>query len=220
MVERVYLKTQVYEYIKSAIVNNELNSESIYSEQQFADLLNVSRTPIREAVLRLNQEKLVTIHPNKGFSLRLMNRKELRELFEFRYVLEGYCCQLIVNESDGLKKDSFIRELEELLSLEEETIDEQNDSKHHMEVDFEFHYKIIEYSSNSLISNQYYRLRNQMSILGIESYKRKGRPKQTLDEHKEITNALRKKDDSIVLKILNTHLTNAEDILASMEIRE
>lgn len=90
-IKRIALKEQAYNYLKNAILEVEIESRGIYSEQHFADRLNVSRTPIREAVLQLSQEGLVEIHPHLGVSIRELSAAEIEELFQVRTAIEGYC---------------------------------------------------------------------------------------------------------------------------------
>ena len=80
MIKRITLKKQAYDYLYQALLEGQIEESRIYSEQYFAELLGISRTPVREAVMQLSQEGFLQIHPNKGFSLHRMNLKELDDL--------------------------------------------------------------------------------------------------------------------------------------------
>ena len=78
MLKKVSYKEQVYQYLKTALIKGELRTGEIYSEQQLADQLNVSRTPVREAVMQLTHEGMLEVRANRGWTVRPVSEEDLR----------------------------------------------------------------------------------------------------------------------------------------------
>ena len=84
MIKRITLKHQAYDYLYHAVLKGEILPTQVYSEQYFADLMGISRTPVREAVMQLSQEGFLQVYPNKGFSVKKVKAEEVEELFGYR----------------------------------------------------------------------------------------------------------------------------------------
>jgi DNA-binding GntR family transcriptional regulator len=82
------LHAQAYEHIKAAIIAGEIESNHLYSVNQFAALLGVSRTPVREALLLLEQQGLLIMDRNRGFRVRPMTDSDIIEIIKLRHMLE------------------------------------------------------------------------------------------------------------------------------------
>jgi DNA-binding GntR family transcriptional regulator len=82
------LSRQAYRTIKNMILRNELRQGEFISEASLQERLGIGRTPIREAVLQLSQDKLVTIYPRKGIAVASISPKSVRDIFEVRSILE------------------------------------------------------------------------------------------------------------------------------------
>ena len=90
MLQKVSYKEQIYQYLKEAIIKGDLKPGEIYSEQQFADKLNVSRTPVREAILQLKSEDLVEIYNNRGLGIKPLTEADLEQIIQARIAIENY----------------------------------------------------------------------------------------------------------------------------------
>jgi len=88
MVDRVNITDQVYAYLRESIVSGELKSGSQHSVYRLAEQLGVSRTPVREAVLRLADTGMVTVERNRGIRIRGVTVEDIRDVFEMRLLIE------------------------------------------------------------------------------------------------------------------------------------
>ncbi len=102
-------RKRVYQEIKKAIVNGTIGFDMRLSEESFAKLFCVSRTPIREAIFQLVQEGLVTKKDNSHFYVKRPTEEELDEIAEVRIVLQGMLIDRLIDKSD----DSLVMELEQ-----------------------------------------------------------------------------------------------------------
>ena len=97
------LQTKAYEYIKECILKNSFDYDTIYSETKMAQEIGVSRTPMRDALHRLAQERYIDIIPSKGFRIHQMTRQDIIETFQIRSAIEGYCTLQITKEYQTTK---------------------------------------------------------------------------------------------------------------------
>jgi len=85
---REALSQQAYRTIKSMILTNELHQGEFINEALLQEKLGIGRTPVREAVLQLSRDRLITIHPRKGIEITRISAKAIRDIFEIRSILE------------------------------------------------------------------------------------------------------------------------------------
>ncbi|MEN2739570.1 GntR family transcriptional regulator [Microbacterium sp. X-17] len=88
MTDRDNLKEQAFVFLRDAIISGQLEDQSLNSVYRLADLLDMSRTPVREAVLQLAEAGMVTIERNRGVRIHGLNTQKIRDIFELRLLLE------------------------------------------------------------------------------------------------------------------------------------
>jgi DNA-binding GntR family transcriptional regulator len=209
-IKRSFLKTQVYDYLKEQIINNRLDINEIYSEQYFSNILNISRTPIREAILQLSHEKLIEIQPNRGFLIRLITEEELKEIYEIRKVIEGYCCAQLARNHILPEAKNVLKNLGNYINHMQEDISCEKGSLSFMDDDSDFHMDIVKYSQNNHMINIMLDLRAQIKSIGVETFKIEGRKETTINEHNMIFLALTAGDSTKAREALENHLINGE----------
>ena len=92
------LKDQAYQQLLAMIWSGRLEHDVIYSLNEVAKELDISRTPVRDAVHRLHDEKRLDLLPSRGFRLHRMTAEEFRQLHHFTVAIEGYCIVSLVEE--------------------------------------------------------------------------------------------------------------------------
>jgi len=134
-----------FQAIKQAIMRNELSPGNIYSEQKIAKELGVSKTPVHQALLDLENKGFVTILSRKGFKVNILSGKNIRDMFELRRALER---AVILKITPRLTAES-IKELEKLIK----NIDRSRDPVDFQKHDRAFHRYLASLSKNSYIIN-------------------------------------------------------------------
>jgi len=134
-----------FQAIKQAIMRNELSPGTIYSEQKVAKELGVSKTPVHQALLDLENKGFVTILSRKGFKVNILSEKNIRDMFELRRALER---AVILKVTPRLTAGS-IKELEKLIK----NIDRSRDPVDFQKHDRAFHRYLASLSKNSYIIN-------------------------------------------------------------------
>ena len=115
MKEKSFLQSKAYDYIKEQILEGKLLPDTLYSEARLSKELDISRTPIREALQCLSQDGYISIVPSKGFMLRHLTEKDMQETIEVRCAIEGFCTHRIAGQLTTEKGKRLLEELEEIL---------------------------------------------------------------------------------------------------------
>ncbi len=208
------LNDMAYETIKSSILEGKLISGEIYSELDLAKSFGISRTPVREAFLRLAVENLIIFHPRKGISVNYFSKEDIENLFELRQAIEEAAANKIVG---NLSKDQ-VRYIQETIRQQEACIkDKDYDENLFLEFDRKFHLFFVEISGNRFMVQTYNNIRDYITIPAREALKKKGRAKEVLSEHKAIVEALSGEDPERTKEAIKVHLTNSK--LAALECR-
>jgi DNA-binding GntR family transcriptional regulator len=128
------LREQVYNGIKDAIINGELEPGRRLIEEKLAEDMNTSRTPVREAIQKLEKEGLIKRLPRGGFVVRGVTEEEVEEVFGIRGVLEGYAGFLATSRI----KEEELKTLNQIIKLEEACLANMN-TEEFIRLDSEFH---------------------------------------------------------------------------------
>ncbi|MDR1921465.1 MAG: GntR family transcriptional regulator [Candidatus Adiutrix sp.] len=152
------LQDQAYDYLKEKIVSRELEEGRLYSEMKITRALSMSRTPVRDALLRLNMEGLIDIFPSRGFSVKKINQNELQETLEIRCALEGYAAYALAERIDVPTARETLFWLGESISDQEQLLlSAKPDVAGFVEHNFRFHNKMIDFLKNEAITQIYTR---------------------------------------------------------------
>ncbi|MBQ6583419.1 MAG: GntR family transcriptional regulator [Mogibacterium sp.] len=141
------LRELVYLELKHKILTGEIPAQTRLMEMDLAEKMNVSRTPIRDAIKALEEEGLVTIEPRRGAYVSRISVKDLLDVFEVREDLEGFAASLAAQRITEEGKLSLAK----LTRLYERAI-EKNDKSRIVEYDEKIHNFIVECSGNSVLT--------------------------------------------------------------------
>ncbi len=192
-----------YNYIKKEIITGNLKPGSIFDESKITESLNCSRTPVREAVLRLCEEGYLTIIPRKGTLISNISMTDIREVYEFRIVLESnYIKRLKKMDFNSLKnwKEYYLNLLSNDFKLDGDK--EELDDK-----DKDFHLFLISELNNTLMTQELTKLMDKSArIRYLSNEQNLDRYKSSIKEHLEIIEALLKNDLEKASILMETHL--------------
>lgn len=196
--------------VRENIINLEIKPGSLIGEQEIANLLNLSRTPIHEAFLELSKSKIIDILPQKGCFVSYIDPELINESRFLRKCVE----EAVIREACDVATEENINELEEIIHLQE-FYNEKNYDKF-LELDNEFHkvyYRICNkmqcYYMVSLLSMHFDRVRN-LSLHAVKDHK-------IIEDHKNILNATKKKDKEAASAAFRKHMSRFDldwDIIA------
>lgn len=200
------LRELVLEAIREAIINGTLKPRERLMEIQLAEELGVSRTPIREALRKLEIEGFIVMVPRKGAYVADLSFKDIADVFEIRSALEGLAAELAAERIT----DEELDEMERLLIEKAEAI-AANDIDKLVIVDTKFHEAIYKASRNERLTPIISNLREQIQRYRATTLAYPGRMKESLDEHRAIVEALQSRDAQLSRQLAEQHIENAEN---------
>lgn len=199
------LRDVVFNTLRQAILKGELEPGERLMEIQLAQNLGVSRTPVREAIRKLELEGLVIMIPRKGAEVASITEKNLRDVLEVRKALEELAAELACKR---MTEEGF-QELEKQLSIFAEEV-KGNDLTKIAEMDVAFHDIIYKYTFNEKLVQMLNNLREQMYRYRVEYIKDKGKRSGLVTEHVEIMNCIKKRDTEAAKLAVRSHIENQE----------
>jgi DNA-binding GntR family transcriptional regulator len=205
------LRELVFESLREAIIGGLLRPSERLMEIQLAEEMGVSRTPVREAIRKLELEGLVVMIPRKGAYVAGMSTKDIADVFEIRGALEGLAAELASERAT----DDDLERMERYLVKISEEIDTGDLSKV-VETDTDFHTLIYEASRNARLSQIINNLREQIQRFRTTSLSYPGRMKKALEEHRKIVEAISSRDGELARKLAQEHIEMAENTMMGM----
>jgi len=200
------LRELVFEALREAILKGVLKPGERLMEIQLAEEMGVSRTPVREAIRKLELEGLVAMVPRKGAYVASLSMKDIIEVFEIRSALEGLAAELAAERIT----DGELEELERYLVRITESI-EAGDLSLVVAVDTDFHSQLYKASRNERLAQIINNLREQIQRFRTTSLSLPGRMQAALEEHKKIVDAISSRDGTLARRLAEEHIENAEN---------
>ena len=202
------LQALAYDKIKGLMIAGELDFDSIYSANQFAEILGVSRTPVREALLQLNAEGLLTSMQGRGFKIKKFSENRIKEFFETRQMIESYIIERLVNST----ADQDLEELDDSMKQMRKYADKK-DTYGFLEADKAFHMNLVRRYGNRFLVSIMENIRDLIAIFGRKALASPGRIHQVIEEHQEIIQALEQKNKQKAAESIKYHLEATEKSL-------
>lgn len=203
MNEYLPLRDVVFNTLRQAILRGELKPGERLMEIQLANKLGVSRTPIREALRKLELEGLVNMVPRKGAEVADITEKSLRDVLEVRKALEELSVQLTCEKIT----EEEIEELKRVAERFKDTLDDQDVTKI-AEADVAFHDVIYTATDNQKLILLLNNLREQMYRYRVEYLKKEEAYPQLIAEHEELIDNISKRNKEEATRIMCEHIDN------------
>ncbi len=214
MNEYLPLRDVVFNTLRQAILKGELEPGERLMEIQLAERLGVSRTPIREAIRKLELEGLVLMIPRKGAEVAHISETSLREVLEVRRSLEDLAIELACQRIT----DEEIQELEAAESTFADAI-RRGDAMNIAETDEHYHDVIYQSTGNSRLVQILNNLREQMYRYRLEYIKDADKRQILIVEHEHILKALKSRNIAEAKSAVREHIDN-QQLTVSRNIKE
>lgn len=197
----------VYITLRQDILNNNYRPGQRLSEETIAQELNVSRTPVREALKRLHAEGFVEIRPHRGAVVRDASCEELAELCAVREVLEGLAARLAARSISHIEVYSLERLLAEM-----EAATAEGRLEDLVNLNFQFHETIWIASRNRYLAHQLRQLRQFVQRLHASTLTVPGRKEESYREHRALFEACAAGDPDAAERLAREHVRKAESV--------
>lgn len=200
------LHLQVFNYLESAILDGHYKTNDILNEVQIAKELEVSRTPVREAIMQLESIGLVSSADGKGFAVSGISEKDLDDIYTIRIKIEGLAAKL---SAKNITPDECSA-LEKIVDLQEFFL-MKNKTDELWKLDTDFHKIIYESSRSKTLRFMLSTLHNYAKHARDISFSRKERAATSIEEHRKILSAIQKGDGKTAELEMVNHIKNARE---------
>jgi DNA-binding GntR family transcriptional regulator len=198
----VRLSEKAYRLIKQKVITLELPPSAVIDEQVLMQELNLGRTPIREALQRLDSEGLVNIVPHRGTFVNDISITDLQKIFELRAVLEGFCARLAarrITEDQIERMESVLRDLDEA---------QDGDHRALMLIDKRFHSLLYASADNEFMAETLDRLYDLSLRLWHLVLTRLDDVRLAVEQHRSVLNALKEGDEAEAEALIQAHIVD------------
>ncbi|MEV6954137.1 GntR family transcriptional regulator [Streptomyces sp. NPDC051183] len=199
---------RVYQHVKNGVLDRRYEGGTLLTEGELAEAVGVSRTPVREALLRLETEGLLKLYPKKGALVLPVSAQEIADVIETRLLVEEFTVRRAVPAPPGL-----LDRLAELVD-EQRRHAAEGDLAAMMAADRGFHAEIVRSAGNQILSRLYDQLRDRQLRMGVALlHAHPERVERTLAEHAEILDALRAGDAETAAAAVRAHVGRVEALV-------
>jgi DNA-binding GntR family transcriptional regulator len=204
---RTTAKEKAYQYLKACIIDETFRQDSFLTEEEIAQNLGVSRTPVREAFLLLEAEGFINLFPQRGAYIPSISARDMEEVMETRELIELFSIERLI---DGTQA---IRDMKQLIREQEHLLNEE-DIQQFIDCDSEFHSLIVGASGNRLLMEIYSGLSDKMLRMGVKAVMNSPeRIRQVIDEHQAIVTGAEVGDLQMLKDAIISHLETTLSVL-------
>ncbi len=199
------LKEMALATIKEAMLSAKLERDVMYTEAALTDEMGISRTPVREALIHLASRGLITYFPRKGFKIKLLTEKDVRNLFELRLSLE---LTVIRHVTPALTKKA-LADIERVRARYEKIV-QNADPVESIHANMAFHGCLAGLTGNDYLINALDEIGDLISLASVRSLEVDSRTVEALAEHDRIVGELKGKSLGGALREMKAHICTTE----------
>jgi|EPASupsiteSAE347_1022098.scaffolds.fasta_scaffold02447_3 DNA-binding GntR family transcriptional regulator len=203
-----FLREQVYKNLKSTILNGDLQSKKRLIEEKLAGEMGTSRTPVREAIQKLEKEGLIQKLPRGGYAVSIITDEDIEEVFGIRSVIEGYAGYLATSRAT----DDDIKALEEIVQKEEKCL-EENNTEEIIRLNTEFHDRLYRAAKSAKLYSIINDLRDYIYRYRIIIFRYDGMAEISINDHKDMIGLMRAKSAMQVEKLIRKHIVRGKNLV-------
>lgn len=198
------LRQEIAHALRGALITGEMRPGVLYSAPALAEKFGVSTTPVREAMLDLANEELVTIVRNKGFRVKDLSDRDLDEITSLRVLIE---VPTVAEVARGINEPTRVA-VEELrpLAKEVERLAETGDLISYVEVDRRFHLALLALAGNRHLVEVVAKLRARSRLYGLQDLAERGELGRSAAEHERIVDLVVAGDAAGAADVMRRHI--------------
>lgn len=196
------LAEQVYRQLLEDIREGHFHPGERIKEASIAKRLGISRTPVREAIRRLQSQGRVTIEPQRGAVVAELDRMELSELYLLRQQLEGIAARFAAQHASDM-------EIEQMEAILERGHAENADIRALNQENWDLHHAIFYAAKNRYLLKAFNAISDDLALLRGTRYIPQGRPEELYREHKAIVDAIRARDPEQAETAAKNHIESS-----------
>ncbi|MCP3891824.1 MAG: GntR family transcriptional regulator [Desulfobulbaceae bacterium] len=195
-----------YDAIHDSILSGQLTVDVVYKEKGLAEDLGISRTPVREALLALSAEGLVTFLPRKGLVINKFSKQDIEEIFEIRESIELASVKKICRNHATLD----FSELGSIFQEQKKSLKTQPEATSFMKLDRDFHMAISKLVGNNRLLSIMNNIGDKVHLMGLRALSVGGRMEEVIEEHGKILEAIKNGCEQEALSLMEYHLDRSK----------
>lgn len=192
----------VFEYLKNAIIDQTIMPGSRLVESKIADMLGISRTPLREALHKLEREDWIEKIPSGGFQVVTLTREDIEQTFGIRSVLEAYAARLAAENC----RDKDLIPLEKKMKEYQKCLELNKDRDKLQIINTQFHDLLYSLSKSAKLIKMINQLRAQISRFRRIILKQDDYAQKSNDDHIRMIEAIKARDGETVEQLVRAHI--------------
>ncbi|WP_248926939.1 GntR family transcriptional regulator [Paenibacillus hamazuiensis] len=200
------IRDKVYQYIKQAIVQGVYKSGERIIERELADQLNVSRTPIREALFRLESQGFVKTLPRKGVVVSKLSPEEIIEIFTILSALESLAMKMAAQKADASQRE----ELTQIIQSIDRSLAKNDFAPEDKNYHFEINDVICRAAQSPRLTQMLDGLSDYIRAFATLGYELPGRLRKAMEEHRDLASAVRNGEAELAESLTKIHLENSK----------
>ncbi len=203
-----FLREQVYKKLKASVLGGHLPPNKRLIEEKLASEMGTSRTPVREAIQKLEKEGLIHKLPRGGFAVSVVTDEEIEEVFGIRSVLEGYAAYLATQRAT----EEDLKALEQIVEQQKESL-EKKDVDRQVRLNTEFHDILYRAARSSRLYAIINDLRDYIYRYRIIIFRYEDMVEIAMQDHGEMIHLMRAKNARKVEKLVRKHIIRGMDLI-------
>src|SRR5699024_5150027 len=207
-VEEPLLPKRAYSILRHAIRNLLLHPGQNVLEREMAEILDMSRIPLKEALVRLQTEGLIQIVPRRGFTVKTIETKELKEIYEIAESLDGLATELATKK---IQKPE-LQYLNSIINEQENTL-QQNDLEEWSKLDDQFHANIINLADNYNLKRSINMYTDHLYRARLYTINYRPIPYHSIIEHRAIIKCMEAQNYESARLMMQSHRKRAKQVI-------
>lgn len=204
--DRRSLGQDVFDYLKNAIIDQTIEPGARLVESKIADMLGISRTPLREALHKLEREDWIEKIPSGGFQVVTLTKDDIEQTFGIRSVLEAYAARLAAENH----RDTDLAPLEKKIEEFKACLD-AGDSDHLQKINTQFHDLLYALSQSPKLIKMINQLRAQISRFRQIILKQTEYAHKSNEDHVKMLAAMKNRDAKTVEQLVQQHIIKGKN---------
>lgn len=204
--QRRRLADEVYEQLVSAIMAREIGPEDSLVQEKLAAEMQISRTPVREALMRLEQEGVLEVSKRGSFRLYRMDDQEVRELYQSRAAVEGQCARILASRAD---RDE-IAKLRTIVAREEDL--RENTARAYFEANRNIHRAFVEMAANRFLLEMFEMIWGKAMAFHLFAAIENVDLDASLGNHMALVDVIEGGDRTEALEVFTAHIQDGFDL--------
>jgi DNA-binding GntR family transcriptional regulator len=209
---KLSLAEQVYRELKRQILDNEIPASTVMLEEEIAELLSVSRTPVREATVRLAEEGIVEVRPRHGMRVLPVSAEDMRHIYDVLTALESEAARLVAEQGLPPSELSALKEAVE----EMDAALKEDDLPRWAAADAHFHRRLLDNCPNPRLRNLVYQFWDQAHRARMVTLRLRPKPTASNHDHRALVKAIENADSEGARAIHRAHRVRHGQILVDI----